>query len=530
MESHEVREENVVLRQRVEQVETKLREVLVALEKRNSQVREWASMYEEMQGQFQEAQASADTQAGFVQERNVVIQRLNEMITELRQRNYQQSAMATKAATKLGDEVYQHKMYLIETLNKISNEKIPAEEKFAELENLMNEKNAKIKGLEDEFNELKVKYETLGKAMDERDSENERLQRINEENVKQITCLHIQLDVSRSGRHEQAEIEELKFQLREYHQKLIKSDWTEKRLKKRIQKLKEMIKQHENTMEQMNDNLEGVIDQNVALRERNREQQNKVDETAEYLSKSRENERKYREKLQAKELEANKYAVMAREFEARLGQQGQKKTQIAVRRMKEIKHDGDVALKNRETKLQLRQEMEKRLDAEQAVFDMKDEMAALKKEVVVAKEMYAEAKGADVNPLIELLRDLQVEAIAVDGEYYELMEAIPETPDRKMPEIPDAMCQSDAYICSQAIAIATQHEIENKELRILLDRFARAASMYHRIASVIGKYPILSSEDIATYQDRGNWVLPADVEHLQRAVVKLHEVLMRRKT
>jgi hypothetical protein len=33
---------------------------------------------------------------------------------------------------------------------------------------------------------------------------------------------------------------------------------------------------------------------------------------------------------------------------------------------------------------------------------------------------------------------------------------------------------------------------------------------------------------MATDAERGNWILPADVEHLQRTIVKLHELLIRK--
>jgi hypothetical protein len=44
------------------------------------------------------------------------------------------------------------------------------------------------------------------------------------------------------------------------------------------------------------------------------------------------------------------------------------------------------------------------------VFDMKDEMESLREEITVVKEKYLELKGEEPNPLIDAIRDLQVEA------------------------------------------------------------------------------------------------------------------------
>jgi hypothetical protein len=41
---------------------------------------------------------------------------------------------------------------------------------------------------------------------------------------------------------------------------------------------------------------------------------------------------------------------------------------------------------------------------------MKEGMECLRKEIAVVKEKYLELKGQDLNPLIDAIRDLQVEA------------------------------------------------------------------------------------------------------------------------
>jgi regulator of replication initiation timing len=58
MESHDVREENAILRLSIEHVESKLRAVVVVrtLEQRNEQIRQLSWMYDALQTEFAEAQ------------------------------------------------------------------------------------------------------------------------------------------------------------------------------------------------------------------------------------------------------------------------------------------------------------------------------------------------------------------------------------------------------------------------------------------------------------------------------------------
>jgi hypothetical protein len=89
-----------------------------------------------------------------------------------------------------------------------------------------------------------------------------------------------------------------------------------------------------------------------------------------------------------------------------------KKTKIAVRRLEGIRDgDGDEEkATNQEVKQQLKQKIEKRPDAGQQVFDVKEGMEFLRKEIAAVKEKYLELKGEDLNPLIDAIRDLQVDA------------------------------------------------------------------------------------------------------------------------
>jgi chromosome segregation ATPase len=302
------------------------------------------------------------------------------------------------------------------------------------------------------------------------------------------------------------------------------ADRANKKLKKAAARLRDEVQQQKGAIDQYENNVKVMMNQNLELRTRLDEKQRKLDAISEKFSKSMENERRLSNKFHAKKSKAHNRKIEIRELQDQIKQAAKKKTQIAVRRLNGIRDEDEDKAKNHQAKLQLRHEIEKRLDAEQQMFDMKDEMEALRKQIALVNDRYSELKGQDLNPLLDVIRDLQVEAITVDSEYYELMEAVPD--EHLELQYSDEMCTHDIV---RIVTVAQQFQIENKELRILLGRFARAASMYHRVAAVIARYPILSTEDIGTEVERGTWVLPADVEHLQRTVVKLHELLLRKK-
>jgi phosphoglycerate-specific signal transduction histidine kinase len=92
-------------------------------------------MYDVLQAMFAEAQEAANTQSAFVAERNETIERLTEISNHLREMSRQQSTTNAQMASKLRDEILQQKLRLIDTLNRISQAKIPAEQAFEELNN-----------------------------------------------------------------------------------------------------------------------------------------------------------------------------------------------------------------------------------------------------------------------------------------------------------------------------------------------------------------------------------------------------------
>jgi chromosome segregation ATPase len=459
-----------------------------------------------------------------VTERNETIERLTEMIDHLREMSRQQSTTNAQMASELREEILQQKLQLVDTLNRISQAKIPAMQAFEELNDNLNRKEAKIRDLEAQYDDLNAKYATLDQDVDTRSREVRGLRQQNDDANDQIRRLTAKLQDARSGRNELARIEGLELEIERVRRLHRKSERENAKLKKARSRLTDEVRQQQVAIGQHESNLKAVMDQNVELRNRLREQQEKNNALSEKFRRSMENERCLSNKFQTKKSKAHNQKLEIKKLQDQLKQASKKKTQIAVRCLQGIRDQDEEKAKNQEAKLQLRQEIEKRLDAEQQVFDMKDEMEALRKEIALVKDKYSELKGEDLNPLIEAIRDLQVEAITVDGEYYELMEAIPD--EHREIQYSGELCTHDIV---RMAAVAQQIQIENKELRILLGRFARAASMYHRIAAVIARYPILSTEDIGTETERGSWVLPADVEHLQRTVVKLHELLVRKK-
>lgn len=525
MDSHEIREENVILRQRVAHSEQKLRQMAEALEKRNVQLREWAAMYNDLQKQFFEAQESANTQSAFIKERNQTIVRLTHMIEELRIDQQKQSNENSKAAAALRDEITNERLYLVETLNRLSQAKVPAAEAFQELGDLLEKKDKQIALFQNQYEELSKKYKSLNQELDNRDNDLQQLSNENDELSQMNRILKQQLLDAKSGRQELAKIEELNQVIETKRKKNLELEKSRSRLKKIGIKLRDDVKQRDSVIEQLQDNLERLSDRIEGDQCRLRDQQNKYDELREKYSKLVQSERRSNNKYQAKKNKNHNLKQQIELLQMQVKNSGEKKSKIAQNRLRVIKEDEQEQIKVRELKVDYRKEVEKRLEAEEQVFDLKDRIKELENEIALVRNQLTEAKGADTGPLIDLLKDLQIEAITIDSEYYELMNSIPEESTSDIIEITDDMCESPTV--TAIIAKYTNYQIENKELRILLKRFARSASLYHRVSSIIANYPILSTEDVATQEERGNWVLPADVEHLQRTIVKLHELLIR---
>jgi archaellum component FlaC len=117
-----------------------------ALEQRKEQIRQWPRMYDALQTEFAEVQEAANTQSAFVAEQNETIKRLTEMIDHLREMSRQQSTTNVPVASELRHEILQQKQKLVDTLNRISQAGIPAEQAF---EGLNNKRQLEQEGHED---------------------------------------------------------------------------------------------------------------------------------------------------------------------------------------------------------------------------------------------------------------------------------------------------------------------------------------------------------------------------------------------
>ena len=337
MDEHEIREENAVLRQRVTTVEQKMEQLVQALEKRNDQIKEWAKMYSDLQLQFYEAQESANTQASFVQERNKTIQQLSEMIDDLRQQNYIQANVNLKEAEELREDIKREKLYLVDTLNHLLQAKIPAEEALRELGERLEKKNEQINDLTNQYQDLNARFEKLNNDIANRDAEIHQLNVENSEMDQQIRLLSVKLADARSGRVELAQIEQLNIELERMRQINTKLEREKARLKKIGLKLRDDIKERDSMIEQLQDNLKYVMDQNVDLRNRYGEAQNKNYALQQKASKAFENEKIANSKYLAKKNKAHMLKLQLKDAQEKITQNDKKKTKIAVNKLRKIK-------------------------------------------------------------------------------------------------------------------------------------------------------------------------------------------------
>lgn len=197
------------------------------------------------------------------------------------------------------------------------------------------------------------------------------------------------------------------------------------------------------------------------------------------------------------------------------------------KRLEILRNEDPEKLKIRNLQVQLRTEMEKRLSAQEEVFDLKDQLEIYRNDIALLKEQLQEAQGQDTSPLVELIKDLRVEAITINEDLNQILQEVPQKREIEQVELPEDICETERNLILHAFSVSKEYQIENIELRVLIDRLSRTASAYHRISNVISKYPVLCADDIGTSEFRGNWILPVETEHLQRCIIKLHEILSR---
>jgi chromosome segregation ATPase len=166
-------------------------------------------MYDALQTEFAEAQEAANTQSAFMAERNEMVERLTEMIDHLREISRQQSTTKAQMASEFRDEILQQKLQLVDTLNRISQAKIPPEQAFKEVNDKLNRKETKIRNVQAQSDDLNAKNVTLDQDVETRLREVRGLRQQNEGANDQVGRLTAKLQDARSDRKELGRIEGL---------------------------------------------------------------------------------------------------------------------------------------------------------------------------------------------------------------------------------------------------------------------------------------------------------------------------------
>jgi chromosome segregation ATPase len=150
-------------------------------------------MYDALQTEFAEAQEAANTRSAFVTERNETVERPTEIIDPLREVSRQQSTTNAQMDYGLRDEILQHKLQLVDTLNRTREARIPVEQAFEELNNNLNRKETKIRDLQAQYDDLNAKDATLDQDVGTRSREVRGLRRQNDDANDQVRRLTAKL-------------------------------------------------------------------------------------------------------------------------------------------------------------------------------------------------------------------------------------------------------------------------------------------------------------------------------------------------
>lgn len=529
MESHQDREEKVLLRERIVKCEEKMRLLADALEARNEQMKNLVNMYNDLQDQYNMAQEAANSAAELLNERDGIIEQYSQLIAKLQNEKLAQSKNNAQEAANLRDGLTNERRHFIETLNRLSQAKAPAEEAFKEMEELLDRKGKEYADLMGKFDDLTSKFAVLNESNENREADLQKAMREKCELEHDNRQLKQQLADAKSGRRELAEIDRLNKLVEETRQKSYDVVRSKKQLKAKLQKcITEHQKQQQANTEQ-EETVRMLEDKILDMEARVREITAKNDDLRAKTTEAVKSELKKSKKLAQME---EKYKNMEEQLLI-LQEQNRKlsaqKAKDASARVKEMRSDDQFKVKINAYKKRMQEEMAKRVGAEEVIYSQKEEIFNLKKENALLKDQVSDNRSADVEPLVKLLQELRLEAIDIDDEYRQLIESIPESKPIMQEEVPKGICESAAASVARILARTSQTEIENRELRTLCNRFARFASIYHKIVEVIHHYPVLSADDVGQEEPYGNWVLPVDVEHLQRTVVKLHEILSKRR-
>jgi hypothetical protein len=492
-------------------------------------MKELTDMYNKLQEQYDQAQDAAVSAANLLSERDGIIEEYSRLIGILKNDQLAQSKLSGEEAATLRDRLTNERLHFIETLNRLSQAKTPAEEAFREMEELLERKAQEYLTLQEKFNGLAAQFEDGNTKTAQLTLDLQRLLREKADLEHENQELRRQFIEAKRGRKELQEIENLKRIISEQSVRVRKLKQSNKKLHEGLIQAQQHNQQDQHHEEEEKDIIRLLQDKILDLQRRIRDLTAKNDEFRGKVEEALQETKLAHSKEETAIIKANdleRQNVLLLEQNKKMNDQ---RCEVAGNRVKAIQGSEVWKAKIQTYKKRTELEIQKRLTAEELIVSQKEEIFVLQKENAVLKDQCAQSKSPDLEPLVALLKDLRLEAIEMEDEYRQAIELIKPARPIMTEEIPKAICESMAVLIGSVLAQASSIEVENRELRLLLRRFARAATNYHRIVEVIQLYPILSTDDIGMDEPYGNWVLGVDVEHLQRTIVKLHEILSKRR-
>lgn len=528
MDNHDIREENTYLRTYAQQCEDKLRSLADALEDRNRQIALWDERYNEIRAELEAAQDELEQRDQQLADRDRELGDANDSQSQLIEKYENKIHQYKVTEDRLRGELEDQRKSFTRMLNDLNRSEDPKKDILSLVQKQLDDKDSLINQLRGEAEEAKRRCADAEGERDKLIEENYDLRQEKERLEQEIAQLRYDLENAGVARVSKEKLDGLTIDLDKERRKSQGLFKKYQQLKRSYAELMESAKQqievnerYENELKHaLNDydnakrEIQNLSTKNGELRRANRnlyEKQNKYKVRIEDLVSEVDAAKKEKELIE----------LQIQEIQNEMLMQNKQK----LERIKGVDKDKE---KIKQLKLQARQEISRRMDAEELNLDLKEEIEKLNKEIAVLREELQDIQGIDTSPLVDLLKELRLEAIPIDGELQQIRDQIPPESDLFVIEIPSGICESLAVVMARAAAVAQSVQIENRELRLIVQRLVRVASTYHRFVSVIAQYPILSTEDIGTAVDRGNWVLPVETEHLQRTIIKLHELLQRK--
>jgi len=529
MDSHVYREENQVLRKHLEDSQQKMRLLADALEKQNEHTKVWAQRSIVLEEQLKIAQDEINSQASLISERDSTILKLRESLEGFRKEKHITNQTYGEEAKRLHKDLENQHQQFLETLNQLNQSKVPAKQSLELQNQLIMKKELEVTELKHEISRIVEQFEEKCEEINDLKARNKKVSEEKESLRKINEDLLNELREVKTGKKEAEEIENLRIHVSKEQQKVLELIKNKKKHMNAFNNLRQEMDSKNNEITQLKENLLASQEKALEYESRLRAMNSKLDEQKVLLSKSLSREKELSDRIKEqdqKKVDLEKQVkVLSYEKETLHNQSNEK----AQSRIKNIQSSDAFKLKFKEQQIRIRQEMEKRLDYEEENLGLKEKIAGLQKEIALLKEQVVDARGADIDPLINLLKDMRVEAIEIDKEYESIISSIPETTPLSIPELPQGLCESITSHIINVNSHFSELQIENRQLRVALNKLIRNASLSLRVSRVIAQYPILSADDIGTQEERGNWVLPIETEHLQRTIIKLHDILIRKK-